>query len=261
MKKLILQRVVFIFVSLFLLMSCMEEGPNTHDGFAFGIVRFDMKSGENVLDINDEVNLYASRFSFDNDGDCFFVTYLINYDDEANSFEKIEANGFVKVSIFDKLDVNRYYLATTIDTTNVLPGEVPLEAAFWDMNGYIRYFQNKLFMFSVLQIPTDQKMDFHMSYDIENMVTEQYGKRYYNLFLRSTILDKEGTSSKDMVVIPNAFEIRNFLMEAARKEKESGTNLTFSIRLNYPTVIRDNGVMTWAHQDLVDAFKISDILE
>ena len=61
MKKLILQRVVCIFASLLLLMSCMGEVPNTRDGYSFGMVRYDYKTGENVLDINDEVNLYSSR--------------------------------------------------------------------------------------------------------------------------------------------------------------------------------------------------------
>ena len=260
MKKLVLQSVVCIFVSLLLLTSCIEEGGNVQDKQAFGIVRFDYETGKNVLDVtNDDITIYSSRFQNDFDDNCFFVTYRIDYDDEQNSAKNVEAREYWNVSVYDHMPASRNYLASTIDTSNVLPNEVPLEDAFVGMEGYIRYFKGKLFMFSTLRIPEDQKMDWHMSYDKDNMLSEEYGQRYYNLFLRSTIRVEE-TGSKVLVGIPNAFEIKRFFEEAAQKEKELGGS-SFSLRFNYPTAIGEDGQITWGHQDMLDVLRIEEVLE
>jgi hypothetical protein len=103
---------------------------------------------------------------------------------------------------------------------------------------------------SAVEIPTDQKMAWIITYDSDNLVTEEMGQRYYNLFLRSTVRDP-GTDSKDKVSVANAFEVKYLMEDIAKKEKALNSNL-FRLRFNYPSAISANGQITWNRRETKD---------
>jgi hypothetical protein len=214
-------------------------------------VRFDSKTFKNVLDVTDEVSFYSNRFDEAYDGNCFYISYELDYDIPENSYENVEANGYYWVSIFDKIDVDRWSISSMLtDTSNVLTDEVALIDAVWD--GAVTYLKGKAFIISSLQMPVDQEMYWNLSYDSDNMTTDEFGQKYYNVYLRSTIR-RQGTKSKERVSVANAFEMKNYMEEVAKKEKELGHH-TFKIRFNYPSVINEDGQITWDHQDARDFY-------
>ena len=236
MKRLILQRVVLFFVSLLLLSSCLGEGRNVDSGQAFGVVRFDFRSGRNLLDVNViDIPFYSNRFQEASDGNCFLITFEIDRDKPENSFENIEKNGYYDVSITDKTDVPSWPMYYTLtNTMNALPNEVPIVEAIWD--GDYVYLKGKFIMYSIMKMPTDQRMNWDLSYDMDNISTDD-GQIRYNVFLRSTIRGLEGISSKETFPIINAFDMQYYLKTVAEKEKELGHS-EFKIRFNYPSAIR-----------------------
>ena len=246
MKKIILQSVALFFVSLLLLTSCLGEGRNVESGSTVGVVRFDFKSARNVLDVSAVDAFYSSRFQMDNDGDCFSVDYEIDYDDPVNSPESIEANGYFTVKIFDRTSIPKGFINFLTDTSQAVTDELPLLSPV--LNGESRYINGMFFIVSALQMPSDQKMDFHISYDMENMLTEEYVDRYYNVFMRATVFTA-GRDSKENTAVRNAFPLKYLFEYIARKEKESGGK-TFNLRFNYPSEISEDGQIKWQHQDL-----------
>ena len=248
MKRLILQRVVLFFVSLLLLTSCMGEGRNVQSGWTFGIVR--SESGKKLLDVNvSDIPFYSYRFKEASDGNCFFITFEIDFDKPENSYENIEKNGYFDISIDVKEDVPSWPVYSTLtSTTNVLPNEVPIVEAIW--NGEYLYLNGKFIMHSVMLMPTDQRMTWDLSYDMDNMLTDD-GQRHYNVFLRSAIRGIEGTNSKETFSIVNAFDMKYYLETVAEKEKELGSS-EFIIRFNYPSAIDEDGQITWDYKDTRD---------
>jgi len=253
MEKFFLQKVGLFFASLFLLASCMGEGRNIVSGQAFGVVRFDFKSGKNLLDVSEIESFYHIRFQEPSahDGDCFYVSYEIDYDAPENSYENIEANGFIIADIFDKADVDRWPLSSNpfaSDTSKAMIDEMPIITPIWD--GDFVYLKGLMFIISALEMPTDRTLYWHLTYDRDNAYSELNGQTIINLFLRATIR-MAGTKSKDKTGVANAFEMNHFFTDFAEKVKESGGR-TFKIRFNYPSEISDDGQIKWEYQDTKD---------
>jgi len=198
------------------------------------------------LDVSDYESLYSIRFQEAYEGNCFVVAYEIDFDIPENSYENIEANGFMYADIFDKIDIDRWTVQSSLlDTSRTLTNELPLIDGLLENN--ITYFRGIMFAASALEMPTDQTMSWNLSYNSENMMTDENGYRYYNVFLRSTI-NRDGTKSKDKIGIANAYEMKYFMEDVARKEKSMGTT-TIRIRFNYASAISEDGQITWAHKD------------
>ena len=254
MKKLILRSVVLFFVSLLLLTSCIDGRGNISQGQAFGIVRVVRDDNDSVkiklLDVTvSDIPFYSIRFKEANDDNCFFVSYEYNEDLEANSIKNVEACGYLTVDIYDKIDVDKWLVSSVLsDTSKVLTDEAPLVEVLW--NGDFAYLKGKIFLISTLQMSSDQKMNWDLSYDIDNMSSEEYGRRYYNVFLRSTIRT-QSTYSKEKISVANAFEMKDYMETIAKKEKELGAS-AFKIRFNYLAEINENGQMKWDYQDTKD---------
>ena len=258
MKKLILQSVVWSFVAMLLLTSCMDKGRNVSSGLVFGVVREDYMRGLNLLDVAEDVSFYSSRFANDYDGDCFFVSYELDHDLPENSYESVEARGYYEVSIGaakEKVDKWNVSVMLPADTLTSLPVELPLATAIFD--GEIIYIKGKMFIISNLQKATYQRINWELKYDMDNMLTEERGQRYYNVFLRAT--EGQGTNSNENISFANAFEIKYFLKNVVQKEKESGSE-SFFIRFNYPSKINDDGKMTWEYQDTRGSIEVETLV-
>ena len=249
MKRFFLQNGVLFFISWLLLTSCMGEGRNVQSGSAFGVLRFDFKSAKNLLDVSDYDSFYSIRFQEANEGNCFWVVYEIDWDRPENSYESIEANGYLMVDILEKPDVDKWMVNPVLtDTSKILTGEVPLISPA--MSGEWAYVKGLLFIISSLDIPTNQTMYWNLSFDRDNMVKDESGQRYFNVFLR-TAVNIPGTYSKDRMNVANAFAIESYIKDVAKQVQEAN-GTSFKIRFNYPSSISESGKITWERLDSYD---------
>jgi hypothetical protein len=258
MKKLDLQVFTLFFVSLLLLSSCSKgEEQDTQEGSTFGIVRFDIDSNKLLLDVNNEDSFYSYLFSMKKDGDCFWVSYKIDKTREENSNEKRAANGYYTVNITeDPKDVDMWRMSSSsTDISKPLLNEVEINDPMWD--GNYAYIKGKLCMFNVIEIPSDQNMNWELSYDQDNLSTDEYTQSFYNVYLRATIRT-EGIRSKSMVTLPNAFDVNDYMRMVANRVKDSGKSV-FNLRVHYPSAISESGQITWDSKNSRD-FLVSDIL-
>ena len=258
MRKLNLQSVILFFVSLWLLTSCIDgEEQNRQSGTTVGVVRTDYESGKNLLDVSAVDAFYSIRFAQDKEGDCFLVTYLIDYDREENSNANLIANGYYTVDIMLKEDVNKWAVNSMLtDTSKTLLNEVEIQDPIWD--GDYMYIKGVFFMYHLIEIPTDQNMAWNLSYDYDNLSSEEDGQRCYDIYLRATIR-REGDRSKEKITIANAFEMKNYMEMVANKEKESGKS-EFRLRIHYPYEINEDGQITWKSKHSRE-ISVSSIIE
>ena len=257
MKRLYLQGVIMLFVSFLMLTSCSEsDKQKPQEGSTFGIVRFDFQSSKLLLDVSNSDSFYANLFAMTKDDDCFWVSYILDYDREENNGEKLAANGYYTVSITDKTDVDLWRMSSYFsDPSEPLYDEVEIYDPMWE--GDYAYIKGKLFMFSLINIPSDQNMNWELSYDQDNLSTDEYTQSFYNVYLRATKRN-EGIRSKSIVTIPNAFDVNDYMRMVATKEKELGKSV-LRLRVHYPSAISESGQITWASKDSKE-FLLSDIL-
>ena len=241
------QHVIMFFAAILLFGSCMGEGRNVMTTTMFGVIRFDYGRMKNVLDVGEIESLYNIEFQTAQEGDCFWVYYELDYDIPENSYENsidAKGNAIYTVTLLQKESVEPGNVYTYImDTTRVLIDEIPIidpiiEGTFW-------YVKGKFFILCSLEIPNNQDMSWHLSYDYDNLATEENYQRVYNVYLRTNIRDK-GTKTPEKVTCPVVFDLKNYLQLAAQHEKSlEGTSIT--IRFNYPSAISEDGNITWSN--------------
>jgi len=248
MKKLNLQRVIMCFVSLLLFVSCWEGGANKESGYAVGVVRLNETIFANVLDVSEYESFYSSLFANSYPGACFQVYYELDYDDPDNTYENVVANGFYKVIIIDKYELDRFDMAYSLtDTTKALADEVAIEDPI--LSGDLAYVKGMGFFYSILEIPAEQKMNWILSCDLQNIAKEENGQRYYDVFLRSTVYQSSSKSPENTGVL-NAYNMKYYLEMVAHEVKSLG-NTTFKLRFNYVSKIEDE-ILTWSQQESTD---------
>ncbi|MDR2232299.1 MAG: hypothetical protein LBE56_04145 [Tannerella sp.] len=255
-KNIKLHGFVLLCVSAFMLTSCMEgEQGNRESGQLFGVVRFDEKSLKNVLDVSGFESFYSSLFTNEIEGNCFLVNYELDYDLPENSFESISTNGYITVQIADRISVPSFSLFSTVqDTATVLTSEVPIIESIYDITySYNFYIKGMFFLISTLEAPSDQRMNWILSYDPEQLTTEENGFRYYDLFLRSTIR-VEGEETAVPTAFANGFDMKSYLEMVVDREKSLGSTSasTFRLRIHFPSAISEDGKLTWKYQDTRD---------
>ena len=242
-----MQRVMLFFVSLLLFVSCWEGGTNKESGYAIGVVRTD-DNLKNVLDVSEYESFYSILFANTNEGACLQVYYELDYDAPENSYDNIVANGYYTVTIIDKFELDRFEMAYNItDTTKTLVDEIAIQEPI--MSGDFAYVKGMGFFYSVLEIPAEQKMMWHLSCDLQNMVTEENGQRYYDVFLRSTVYQSSSKSSENTAVL-NAYNMKYFIEMVAREVKSLDQS-SFKLRFNYVSDIKDE-IPIWSHQETSD---------
>ena len=245
MKKFILKNVVLFFVTLLLITSCMGEGKSVESGQTFGVVRFDYKTSYNLLDVSDYESLYSIRFQTTeiNDGDCYLVAFEIDHGIPENSLESVNANGFLSVTIIDKAPIERWAVSPLLtDTSKVMTNEVAITSSTLNW----QYVKGIFFTVSSLEIPSNQTMNWNLSYDMDNTLTEEHGQKFYNVFLRTTIRS-QGTFAKEAIVVANAFNMNYYLKSIAKEVKETGGK-SIILRINYPSEISKDEQITWKYE-------------
>ena len=240
-----LQNVIMFFVSLLLFASCMGEGSNTATGTLYGVVRMDNNTLKKVLDVNEYESLYSPTILNNRDlGACLFVYYEVDYDLPDNSPENIEANGYLTVTYMQVLvEGERQDMWYNMDTSNILHNEVAINDPASE--GVFAYVKGRGFFWSVVTIPSDQKMSWYLSCDIQNVEKNEH--KTYDVFLRCTAEDV-GTKPIEQEGFLNAYNMKLFLETIARQEKDLGSG-NFTLRINYVSAVNDEQ-LTWDYKDI-----------
>jgi len=221
--------------------SCMEGG-NREDRYAYGVLDYSSKSLYPLLKSSDGAlfssSIVAAFSAGDiNVGDCLYVFYRIDYDLPENSTAVVNSNGYYTVTLLDYIKIPKYYAYSFLtDTSSILPNEMPVSKVFNSGDVLEGYF----FISHTVNHPEDWEVSWNMSYDYATMLpTEENGKRYYDLFIRATVKKQGEKTSKVDVPYFNAYQIDNYMVNAALNEKSFlGSNYvssssTFTVRFNY----------------------------
>lgn len=177
--------------------------------------------------VSDGRFLYGTNLSVTGDnGDCFLIEYSF---DSADS-ELQDSDSLSIELVGQPVEVSLWPSDSNItDTTAVLDGEVLTKSLL----GRKAYINGRLFLWSNHTELQSQQDSFMISYDSDNMYTEEEGKRIYNLYLR---VKKNAAESEDSdetassVLLTNAFDISEFFSKAKSKEEAMGaTELLIAI--------------------------------
>lgn len=192
--------------------------------------------------VSDGRFLYGSNLSVTGDtGDCFLIEYSFDAADselQGSDSLSIELEGQpVSVSLWP-LDNNM------TDTLAVLDGEVLTKSLL----GRKAYIAGRLFLWSNHTEVQSQQDSFMISYDPENMYTEEDGERIYNLYLRAvkkaTVTENDETTVS--VLATNAFLIEEFFDKAKEKEAERGET-ELSVAIHYVSAYnKDTTECVWS---------------
>ena len=246
MKKLGLFLIASV-ISFISLTSCLESS-NVSEGYGLGVLQYSSKSYTPVL--NSTLGLVSASNLGDMDiNSCYYFYYKLDLDLPENAHAVVEANGYQTISILDKIELDKYYLSSSLtDTSRMMNGEVPVYDAYESGNPYIDEYY---FISQIVKMPSDLQLTWHMSYDGDgNIAVVENGERYYDVFVRAT---KRNSSDKteENVQHLNAYFVRDFLKNAANNERNalgsnySETSSKLRIRFNFVSEISDEGKLTW----------------
>jgi hypothetical protein len=254
MKKFSLFLVVALFCAIGLT-SCLE-GENKSQGYGIGVLDYSyttpvMKTMYDNFYGPELVSLIAQGTI--ELGGCYYFQYTIDYDLPENSKEMVELNGYYTVSIAPLAEAERFYPTSYLtDTLTVLTNELPVTDILLSEGGLFGYAENYLFVTHSVNHEKDLDVQWDMSYeDNDNVMTEENGKRQYNLFVRATSKTaRDGSKATMEYPYFNAYYLRNFLETAARTEKDRlgasyNTSSTFTVKFNYVSGINEDSEITW----------------
>ncbi|MDR1114871.1 MAG: hypothetical protein LBL33_01715 [Tannerella sp.] len=258
---------LFLVVALFCatgLTSCLE-GENKSQGYDLGVLDYSftapvMKTFSYAFYGPELVSLMAQGTL--ELGGCYYFQYTIDYDLPENSEEMVKLNGYYTVSIVPLAEAQRFYPNSYLtDTLTLLTNELPVADILLSEGGLFGYAENYLFVTHSVNHEKDLDVQWDMSYeDNDNVMTEENGKRQYNLFVRATSKTARDESKAAMEYSHfNAYYLRDFLESAARTEKErlgssyNNTSSTFTVKFNYVSGINEDSEITWQSKS-VDIF-------
>ena len=146
------------------------------------------------------------------------------------------------------------------DTTVVLKDEMLTKA----ITGRDFYIRGRLFLWSTHTVVENQKDSFMISYNPENLYTQEDGKRIYNLYLRAIARIEVGEGEElpkgQQLNQVNAFSVEEFYNMVSALEEEKGSN-TFSIAINYASAFnKDTTACIWDRTEPIE-YKINSRTE
>ncbi len=241
--------------------SCLEGGSNSVESDTVGIIRRESKEGKMVMDNPFPYGpFYSPSLSKLNDGACVLVHFTLDRDAAENSSTIVRSRGYSTVTISALAEISKYRIARfsdpgAPDTGKVLKDEVPIKNPVNLIRGYVRGY---LFVEHVLNQPSDQRNEWYLTYNPKAEPTVVMNTRIYDIYLRTT-KQTAGTKTAVDMAYNNAYYIKNYLEEIARKEKASGYNETFRVRFNYVSDIKNN-TPVWSRFERTMPFEISKVL-
>jgi hypothetical protein len=256
MKKFSLFLIVVLF-GFTGLTSCLKGGENTSTRAFVGVLDFGKNFTTPVLKTlygdfySSELNSLMSSGKLTK-GDCCYFEITYNLDLPENSVAMVELNGYYTGTILTMAKADRFDASSYLrDTSEVLQDEIAVSQIISESNDPFGYVENYLYVTHIVSHEDDATLSWDMSYDGGNIVTEENGKRNYNLFVRATKTGGDDTKTKSNQYHFNAYNnTKYFLENAARMEKEllgssyAASSSTFTVKFNYVSGITDDQI-TW----------------
>ncbi len=193
--------------------------------------------------VSDGRFLYGTNLSVTGDtGDCFLIEYSF---DSADSELQDSDSLYVELE-GQPIGVSLWSSDSNItDTTRVMENEVLTKSLL----GRKAYIAGRLFLWSNHTEFQSQQDSFMISYDSDNMYTEEEGKRIYNLYLRvkrNTAEQENSDETAKSVLVTNAFDISEFFSKAKNKEEAMGATELF-VAIHYASAYnKDTTACLWS---------------
>jgi hypothetical protein len=229
--------------------SCLE-GENKSSGVYVGILDYNRGMTPVIKTLSGyfygpELNSYITSGKM-NIGEGWLVQITYEEGLPENSLEMLEINGYYTASVVPYVQADKYYAAPYLtDTSEVMTSELPVSDALYS-DGAFGIAEGYLFITHVINHEKGGKLKWDMSYDSDNMVTEENGLRYYNLYVRAVKSgsdDDENTSTTDQAYF-NMYLLRDFFDRAARDAKDkAGINASFTVKFNYVSEIKESEII------------------
>ncbi|MCC8144350.1 MAG: hypothetical protein LIO97_11050 [Tannerellaceae bacterium] len=231
-----------------LLTSCLD-GDNISSGYDYGVVKY--TSGCPLLYITGSpLPLYSSQFMTADDGDCYFVQFEIDFDEEPNA--NANKTGYyiptlTSITPIDKGSTRSFSMDTTnfeFLTSELAPVDLEIQA--------FQYQQDYLFLAAAIEkLGTGQVNDYIIYYDLDWEPVLENGVNVYEVFLRVT-KRSEGKETSSTGVEYNAFNMSSFcsqieLLETGKGNKNSGFKLIYINQFNTDST----GVAKWGETKYV----------
>ena len=251
MKRNVFYLIVALF-SVFCMTSCIS-GDNTQEGRALGVMGYTnnytpvMKStfgpvySPTIANLLDKGDIRMNR--------CYIFTYTYDSDLPENAQSVVNANGYYTITLNAYEEIPSYNIDSYLtDTSKVMTDEVALSSVFEDSN----YLEGYLFISQSVEQPSDLLLDWHMTYDYSTMVPRvENNANYYDVFVRATKKNSGEKSTVNMQYL-NAYYMKNYLRDAANKEKSllgssyNEATSKFVLRFVYVSAIdKDTQAITW----------------
>jgi hypothetical protein len=232
--------------------SCLE-GNNTGTDYYVGVLDYSKNYTTPVMKTlygdfyGPELNSLISSGNMDL-GDGWYFQITCDWDLPENSSEMVAVNGYYTGSVYPIAKADKYYAAPYLtDTSEVMTGELPVsEILYSGSNAIFGYAEGYLFITHAVNHDKDSKLNWDISYNSDDMVTEENGVRSYNLFIRavnSSGDDDENPGTNQYHF--NTYQLKAFLDRAAWNEKDkAGINATFTVKFNFVSEIKESEI-TW----------------
>lgn len=249
MKKTNVFGAIFI-MAIVLFTSCLGDGSNTHKTSTVGVVRYDYKTAKYLLDTYGWGTFYSPSLNSTADvreGACYFFNFELDMDLTENSNSVVNTTGYYTITLVNKSELSRYSMSPVfLDTATLLTNEIPLITPLLSLGGYVKGI---VFLQHHIKQPEDQSYTWNLSYNTQDMVVEENGTRYYDVFVRATINGSAGTKTPVDIAPLNAYDMKYFLESAANVEK-SQKDKVVNVRFNYISEIKDENKV-WKKSDIL----------
>ena len=249
-------------LAVFSFTSCLETN-NVTEGQGVGVLEYN--NGSYLILKSNMGDLYANNLEalvLDGNmtiGNCYHFAYRHDADLPENSPAMIELYEFETISLLEYIELPKYYSSGVLtDISTALDDEVPLLDVYNSGNPYI---DNYFFIRHIVNQQSDLELNWNLTYDYENIVTEVNGVRYYDIYVRATAINSTNKTSKAETVHLNAYNIGTYMINIAVREKSilggsyNPSTSRFNLRFNYVSAINEETrEITWSNKVITDIY-------
>lgn len=241
---------------LVVLNSCLGD-PATQLTMAnqAGVVSITGRTPDKIIYVKGGEIISSEEFQQANvaDGECILFDYSIDYGAAENTDEGANI-GYKTATIYENTisEVRQWDMLNTLtDTSTVNPNELLLTS----LQARSAYIRGNLFLFAEMSNhQTNQRDSFSLSYNPNQLLGDD---PVYSLYLRSILTSSDTTRGQSMI-IPCAFNIEDFVNEAARK---TGSD-EVKFRINYANAFgKDSLNITWKSSEVFTVNRSEKVTE
>lgn len=232
-------------VCLLMLSSCLGDG-STQITVGWQEAVYQVRPARGLV-LKDGRLIYSQQInSLSADGgDCF----LVQYEFDSASPELTKKDSLAVNLIEQPITIPLWTTEKTVISDTILTDEQYIST----VRPRTAYIKGRLFLWSEIKEPESQVDSLVMSYNPNQLYTEEDGYRTYNLYLRAVNQSVEaGDTIPATVVHTDAFDIEEFFNSAkAIEEQKNATE--FTIAVNYASGHnKDTTAVSWATPRLID---------